>query len=148
VEHDAAGHFCGAHEHETHSLGHEDGGLDELAQNKRRCDHLKGQSENVQHVGQQPGVIVLLEFHVHPFGWDVVAAVVSVGLAQADSEPLGLVQLGGGQQEQHSSVDTGFGPPAAHVAGERLPIDVMFRADRVSFQACEEFLSAGQPPIQ
>ena len=109
---------------------------------------MEGQTEEAQHVGQQAGVIVLLELHVHPFGWYDIATVVSVGLAEADPEPFGLVQLGGRQQKQHSPIDTGFWSAAAQVAREHLAIDVMFRADRIGRQTCEEFFSAGQPPIE
>ena len=93
-------------------------------------------------------MIVLVELHVHPFGWYVIATIVSVGLAEADPEPFGLVQLGGRQQKQHSPIDTGFWSAAAQVAREHLAIDVMFRADRIGRQTCEEFFSAGQPPIE
>ena len=136
------------HEGESESFGHENRQLDELAHYEGRRNHLEGQAEDVQYVGEQAGVIVLLEFHIHPFGRHVVAAVVTVGLPQADPEPLCLVPLGGGQQKQHRAVDTWLGAATAQVPRERKAVDIAGRADGVRFQPCEELLSACEPSIE
>ena len=110
--------------------------LDELAHDEGRRNHLERQVEDVQHVGQQAGVVVLLEFHVHPLGRHVLAAVVPVGLPEADAEPFCLVQLGGGQQEQHLAVDTWLGSATAQVPHERRRSIAVLRADGVCLQTC------------
>ena len=152
VEHDATRHFGGANEHETHSLRQEYSGFHELSHDERRCDNLERQIEDVQHIGQQAGVVVLLEFHVHPFGRYVVAAVVSVGFAEPHAETFGLVQLGGGQQKEELPVDTRI-QGAAGAGSARtpaVPLDAPSGQDlpptpRRTPPGCSVVDSAGRP---
>src|SRR5262249_6309312 len=89
-----------------------------------------------------------LKLHVHPLGRHVVAAVVAVGFAKADAEPLRLVQLGRGQQEQHLPADAWLGSAAAQVAHEHSPVDGMAGPNRVCGERLEELLSAGEPSVE
>ena len=109
---------------------------------------LEWQAEHVQHIGQQAGVIVLLEGEIDPFGRLVLAADPAVGIAQVHPESLRLVQLGGGQQEQHLRIDVRFGTAASKVAQEHISVDRIARLDRVGLKRGEEFLAAAQAAVQ
>jgi len=94
VEHYAACHLCCSDKNESESLRDEYPRLDELAHDERRGHHLEGEVEYVQHVCQQPGVVVLFKFEVHPFRWKVLVAVDAVGFPEADPESFCLIELG------------------------------------------------------
>jgi hypothetical protein len=118
VKHHAAGHLRRPNEQESEPFRDEYAGLDELAHDERRGHHLERQVEHVQHVCQQPRVVVLFEFEIDPLRREVLIAVAAVGLAEADPESFCLIELCGGQQEQHPPVQAALGPPAAQVAQE------------------------------
>jgi hypothetical protein len=71
-----------------------------------------------------------------------------VGFAEPDAEALRLVQFRGGQQEPHSAVSVGVGPPAPQVSAKRRAVDDVFGAHRVCLQTAEEFLAPCQPAVE
>src|SRR5262249_8130961 len=135
-------------ERESDSLGQEYVDLDELPHHQRRYHHLERQIEDVDHVGEQPGGGVLFEREIDALGRLSLPADAAVGVPQVDAQSLGLVQLGGGQQEERLPVEARFGLTATQVAQEHIPVDATLRADRISFQRTEEFLAAGQASVQ
>ena len=68
---------------------------------------------------------MLLEFEVHTFGWQVLAAVDPVRFPEADGKSLCLVQFGRGQEKEHLAIHPRLGAAPVQVPHEHTSVDGM-----------------------
>ena len=115
------------------TFGQEHIELDELAHHQRRRTHLERQTEDVQHVGEQAGVVVLFELDVHPLlGGGHPTLLRPYVSPRPTPNRSAWFNLAVASRNSILLSSPGFGSSAAQVAHERVSVGGV-RLDRTGF---------------
>ena len=141
-EDDAAGHLGASGEWQMPGLGEAHDHADDGAGEERRRHHGYGETEHRNDVGEDAGVVGLLEAHVDAHG--IVLGHAAVELPEAHAEALGLVRLGRCEEPERPRVEPRLRAAPAEVPHVGVAVDRRRRADGRRREPGEEHLAPGQ----